>query len=94
MCCCFFIIIGRRSLCLCFRRKWQSCVAIGIGIVVAVVVTPALLPDRSLIAIVGLDVFLFDVTVFTVWASTVVRNIETDEFFERIRSQPAPVIYK
>ena len=52
---------------------------VGVGVVVAVVGrTPS---DCPLVAIVGLDILLLDVTVLAMCASAVIRNIETDQLF-------------
>jgi hypothetical protein len=71
-----------------FKRK---SVTVGVPIVVAVVVAP-IAPDCPLVAIVSLDVLLFDVTVFAMSASAVVGDIQTNEFLEGIGSEPSSVI--
>ena len=66
-------------------RVKDQLIPVRIRIVVPVVVTP-LLPDSAFVTIVGLDVFLLDATVFVVCASAMIRDVETNQFFERVSS--------
>lgn len=80
----FYRVVGITSI----KRKFFE---FGNAVVVAVV---RLLSDGSLVAIVSLDVFLLDVPIFTVSASSVIRNIQTNEFLQGISSEPSTVVSK
>ena len=69
-------------------RKGES-LPVGVGIVVAMVASS--FSNGSLVSIVGLDILLLDVAVVTVCASSVVGDIQTNEFLEGIRSEPSSI---